>query len=83
MAEQIRRILMQGRTTKSTWLLPSALKFQTSDGGGPKGRTLRKGIPARRALGHKKLADVSKYCTSSPAGQTACEEVVTLRGDGR
>ena len=54
-----------------------------SDGGGPKGRTLRKGIPARRALGNKKLADVSKYCTSSPAGQTACEEVVTLRGDGR
>jgi hypothetical protein len=31
----------------------------------------------------KELADVSKYCTSSPAGQTVCEEVVTLRGDGR
>jgi hypothetical protein len=27
----------------------------------------------------KELADVSKYC----AGQTVCEEVVTLRGDGR
>jgi len=31
----------------------------------------------------KELADVSKYCTSSPADQTVCEEVVTLRGDGR
>ena len=65
MAEQIRRILMQGRTTKSTWLLPSALKFQTSDGGGPKGRTLRKGIPARRALGNKKLADCLLYTSDA------------------